>query len=176
MAEGAARVQPERSQLLRQLRSLLPRLADPLEIVAEQILGLDSLIDFVAKDRRGQVVLVVLADRGSDLRALADCLAQRSWVEPGELWLALQLGLRRARRSLWRPNSARAIAAAEASETVIVWDLPPHPGRGSVEVLVDLLNPRKLDPGREARRLAISNRPPPGGLRRLSPSQRGERA
>jgi hypothetical protein len=97
MSEGAARVQPERSQLLRQLRSLLPRLADPLEIVAEQILGLDSRIDFVAKDRRGQVVLVFLADRGSDLRALADCLAQCSWVEPrvGDwLKLAPQLGLR----------------------------------------------------------------------------------
>ena len=59
--------QPARSETLRKLRSLLPKLPDPLEIVAEQILGLESRIDFAAKDPRGQVVLVFLADRGSDL-------------------------------------------------------------------------------------------------------------
>ena len=97
MIEGSARVHPERSKRLRQLRSRLPKLADPLEIVAEQILGLESRIDFVAKDRRGQVVLVFLADRGSDLGLLADSLAQRSWMEPRVAdWLKLapQLGLR----------------------------------------------------------------------------------
>lgn len=83
--------------MLRQLRGLLPKLADPLEIIAEQILGLESRIDIVARDRRGQVVLVFLAEPGSDLRLLADALAQRSWVEPRVAdWLKLapRLGLR----------------------------------------------------------------------------------
>ena len=97
MAEGPALARPERPEMLRQLRNRLPRLADPLEVVAEQILGLESRIDFVAKDRRGQVVLVFLAEPGSDLLLLADSLAQRSWLEPRVAdWLKLapQLGLR----------------------------------------------------------------------------------
>ena len=65
---------PDRARLLRQLRNRLPKLPDPLEIVAEQILGLESRIDFVAKDQRGQVVLVFLADPGSDLGLLAEYL------------------------------------------------------------------------------------------------------
>ena len=88
---------PARSETLRQLRSRLPKLPDPLEIIAEQVLGLESRIDFVAKDSRGQVVLVFLADRGSDLGLLADSLAQRSWMEPRVAdWvkLAPHLGLR----------------------------------------------------------------------------------
>jgi hypothetical protein len=89
--------QPARSEMLRQLRSRLPKLPDPLEIIAEQVLGLESRIDFVAKDPRGQVVLVFLADRGCDLGLLADSLAQRSWMEPRVAdWvkLAPHLGLR----------------------------------------------------------------------------------
>jgi len=86
-----------RSETLRRLRSRLTKLPDPLEIIAEQVLGLESRIDFVAKDPRGQVVLVFLADRGSDLGLLADSLAQRSWMEPRVAdWvkLAPHLGLR----------------------------------------------------------------------------------
>jgi hypothetical protein len=97
MTERPRTAHPERSELLRRLRSRLPKFADPLEIVAEQILGLESRIDFVARNQRGQVVLVFLADRGSDLRLLADALAQRSWMEPRVAdWLKLapQLGLR----------------------------------------------------------------------------------
>jgi len=149
MSEGPARVPPERSQLLRQLRSLLPRLTDPLEIVAEQILGLDSRIDFVAKDRRGQVVLVSLADRGSDLRALADSLAQRSWVEPrvGDwLKLAPQLGLRPelgVRVLLLASHlDPRTIAAARSVEGPVI-DLGlcrPIPNGAGIEIWVDLLD------------------------------------
>jgi hypothetical protein len=123
MIDGLLPAHPERSELLRCLRSRLPKLADPLEIVAEQILGLESRIDFVAKDQRGQVVLVFLADRGSDLGLLADSLAQRSWMEPRVVdWLKLapQLGLRPelgVRVLLLAPHlDPRTIAAARSVE------------------------------------------------------------
>jgi hypothetical protein len=145
MAEGSARV---RSQRLRQLRSRLPKLPDPLEIVAEQILGLESRIDFVAKDRRGQVVLVFLADRGSDLGLLAEALAQCSWMGPRVAdWvkLAPQLGLRPqlgVRGLLLASHlDPRTIAAAKSVEGPVV-DLgicrPVSNGAGT-EILIDLL-------------------------------------
>lgn len=123
MAEGPPRAGPARQQLLRLLRSQLAKLPDPLEIVAEQILGLDSRIDFVARDRRGQVVLVFLADRGSDLGLLADSLAQRSWIEARVrdwLKLAPELGLcpdLGVRVLLLAPHlDPRTIAAARSLE------------------------------------------------------------
>jgi len=148
MIEVLARAHPERSELLRQLRIRLPKLADPLEIVAEQILGLDSRIDFVAKDPRGQVVLVFLADRGSDLALLADSLAQRSWMEPRVAdWLKLapQLGLRPelgVRVLLLASHlDPRTIAAAKSLEGPII-DLGvcrPVPNGAGIEILVDVL-------------------------------------
>jgi hypothetical protein len=138
-----------RSELLRRLRSRLPELADPLEIVAEQILGLDSRIDFVAKDRRGQVVLVFLADRGSDLGLLADSLAQRSWMEPRVAdWLKLapQLGLRPelgVRVLLLAPDlDPRTVAAAKSLDGAGI-DLGicrPVVGGAGIELLVDVLD------------------------------------
>jgi hypothetical protein len=149
MIEGSVRVHPERLQLLRRLRSRLPKLADPLEIVAEQILGLDSRIDFVAKDRRGQVVLVFVADRGSDLGLLADSLAQRSWMEPRVAdWLKLapELGLRPelgVRVLLLAPQlDPRTISAAKSLEGLRI-DLgicrPVSNGAG-IEILIELLD------------------------------------
>ena len=148
MIEGSARVHPERANLMRLLRSRLPKLPDPLEIVAEQVLGLESRIDFVAKDRRGQVVLVFLADRGSDLRLLADSLAQRSWMEPRVAdWvkLAPQLGLRPQLgvRVLLLASQLdpRTIAAAKSVEGPVI-DLGicrPVPNGAGTEILIDLL-------------------------------------
>ncbi len=127
MAERPLQARPERAAILRQLRNLLPKLTDPLEVVAEQILGLESRIDFVARDRRGQVVLVFLAEPGSDLRLLADALAQRSWMEPRVAdWLKLapQLGLRPelgVRLLLLASRfDPRTIAAAKGSEGPLV--------------------------------------------------------
>ena len=137
-----------RAELLRQLRGLLPKLPDPLEIVAEQILGLESRIDFVAKDPRGQVVLVFLADRGSDLGVLADALAQCSWMEPRVAdWvkLAPQLGLRPqlgVRVLLLASHlDPRTIAAAKSVEGPVIglgiWR--PVPTGAGTEILVELL-------------------------------------
>jgi hypothetical protein len=127
MIEGSPRAHPERLQLLRRLRSRLPKLADPLEIVAEQILGLDSRIDFL----------------------LADSLAQRSWMEPRVAdWLKLapELGLRPelgVRVLLLAPQlDPRTISAAKSLEGLSV-DLgicrPVSNGAG-IEILIELLD------------------------------------
>lgn len=148
MAEGPARTDPERQDLLRLMRSQLPKLPDPLEVVAEQILGLDSRIDFVARDRRGQVVLVLLADRGADLRLLADSLAQRSWIEPRVrdwLKLAPQLGLRPelgVRVLLLAPHlDPRTIAAAKSLEgpTIDLGLCRPVSNGAGIEILIEVL-------------------------------------
>jgi hypothetical protein len=147
MIEGPARAHPERSKLLRELRGRLPKLPDPLEILAEQILGLESRIDFVAKDRRGQMVLIFLAEPGSDLGVLADCLAQHSWMEPRVAdWvkLAPHLGLRPqlgVRVLLLAPQlDPRTIAAAKSVGRAVI-DLGicrPGPNGAGVEILIDV--------------------------------------
>jgi hypothetical protein len=116
--------------------------------VAEQVLGLESRIDFVAKDRRGQVVLVFLADRGSDLSLLADSLAQRSWMEPRvadwvklapQLGLLPQLGVRVLLLAFHL--DPRTIAAAKSVESPVI-DLGicrPIPNGAGFEILIDLL-------------------------------------
>ncbi len=147
MIEGSPPKQPERPELLRLLRTRLPEFRDPLEIVAEQILGLESRIDFVAKDQRGQVVLVFLADRRSDLTLFANALAQCSWMEPRVAdWLKIapQLGLRPelgVRALLLSPRlDPRTVAAAKSVEHPIV-ELgtcrPVSDGAG-VEIQIDL--------------------------------------
>jgi hypothetical protein len=147
MIEGSVPELPERSELLRRLRSCLPKLADPLEIVAEQILGLESRIDFAAKDQRGQVVLVFLADRGFDLTVFANALAQCSWMEPRVAdWLKIapQLGLRPelgVRALLLAPHlDPRTIAAAKNLESPIIelgiWR--PVSNGARIEILIDL--------------------------------------
>lgn len=148
MIERSARRHPERIKLLRQLRSRLPKLPDPLEIVAEQILGLESRIDFVAKDRRGQVVLVFLADRGSGLGLLADSLAQRSWMEPRvadwvkiapHLGLRPQLGVRIL--LLASHLDPRTVAAARSVDGPVI-DLgicrPVANAGTGIEILIDV--------------------------------------
>ena len=144
MIEGSGSL--ERSELIRCLRSRLPKLADPLEIVAEQVLGLESRIDFVAKDQRGQVVLVLLADRGSDLGLLANSLAQCSWMEPRVAdWLKIapQLGLRPelgVRALLLAPRlDPRTIAAAKSLEgpTIELGIWHPVSNGAGVEILIE---------------------------------------
>ena len=185
MIEGSPGVHAERARALRELRSRIPKLPDPLEIVAEQILGLESRIDFVARDRRGQVVLVFLADRGSDLGLLADSLAQRAWMEPRVAdWvkLAPQLGLRPlgVRVLLLASHlDPRTVAAAKSLEGPVI-DLGicrPVPNGAAGR------NPDRrpggasagLGPRRGADRLAVPNRTPRGRVRRLSaaPPPRG---
>ena len=54
----------------------------PLRILAEDVLGADSSIDFVAVDPAGRVVLVLIGEEGEDAALLTQALAQRAWVRP----------------------------------------------------------------------------------------------
>lgn len=138
-----------RAELLRQLRSLLPKLPDPLEIVAEEILGLESRIDFVTRDSRGQVVLVFLADRGSDLGVLAEALAQCSWMEPRvadwvklvpHLGLRPQLGVRGLLLASSRLDPRTLAAAGSVEGPVIELGVcRPVSNGATTEILIDLL-------------------------------------
>ncbi len=132
MAERGAAPCADRSELITRLREELWRLEDPLEVVAERILGLEGRIDLVARDGRGQAVLVLVAESGSDRERLTDALAQRVWVEPrlaDWLQLAPGLGLRPelgARALLLAPRfdaRTRAAAAALGEHTVTLAEL-----------------------------------------------------
>jgi hypothetical protein len=72
---------------LRRARAFDP----PLRILAEDVLGADSRIDFVAVDPVGRVVLVLIGDEGEDGEVLTRALANRAWVRP-RLRDWLQLG------------------------------------------------------------------------------------
>ena len=65
-----------------EVRRALLGLSDPLDLLAEDILGLDARIDWIARDPWGGVTLVRWAAPGADLAALADLVAQRAWLAP----------------------------------------------------------------------------------------------
>lgn len=73
---------PPRPQLLEALRLRIPRLAPGLRPIAEDLLGADARIDFVAVEPSGRVVLILLGQDGEDLELIGRALAQRAWVEP----------------------------------------------------------------------------------------------
>jgi hypothetical protein len=54
----------------------------PLRILAEDVLGADSSIDFIAVDPSGRIVLVLIGEDGQDRELLTRGLAQRAWVRP----------------------------------------------------------------------------------------------
>lgn len=86
---------PERVALRGRLREALARLDERLEIVAEDVLGLESRIDVVARDARGGLVVALVAERGRDLERLADVLAQSAWLAPRvQDWLKIAPGLK----------------------------------------------------------------------------------
>ncbi len=64
------------------LRGALLRLAPPLETIAEDVLGLVSRIDLVARDPDGAVTLILVANAGEDLARLTEGFAQRAWLAP----------------------------------------------------------------------------------------------
>jgi hypothetical protein len=67
-----------------------------LRVIAEELLGADATIDWVAVDAQGQVVVVLLGHAGRELELIAAGVAQRAWVRArlrDWLKLAPNLGL-----------------------------------------------------------------------------------
>jgi hypothetical protein len=71
---------PPRDELIGQLRGRLGHAVPGLRVLAERLLGADSIIDFVALEPTGRVVLILVGDRDDDLELVARGLAQRAWV------------------------------------------------------------------------------------------------
>ena len=127
------------------LRGAPLRLTPPLEAIAEDVLGLVSRIDLVARDPDGAVTLILVASAGTDLARLGEGIAQRVWLEPRLAdWnqLAPHLGLapeRGVRLLLVAPRfdeRTRAAAAALGPDLVSLAERVP---RGDLDIDLHLL-------------------------------------
>ena len=88
---------PPRSELLPQVAARLGELVPRCRTLAEDLLGAGSRIDFVVVDPEGRAALVLVADPGEDLAAVARGIAQKAWVQArlaDWLQLAPDLGVR----------------------------------------------------------------------------------
>jgi len=88
---------PPRRELLRLLRASAAGLWPAQRVIAEEILGAETRIDWVALEPGGGVCAVLVGGAGEDLELVARALAQRAWLAPrlGDwLQIAPRLGLR----------------------------------------------------------------------------------
>ncbi len=82
MPEILVNHRPAPSDLRQRIRKSLPRLEADLQVVAEDILGHVSRIDFVARDGRGGAFVVLVSDDDADDGLLTRGLAQCAWLAP----------------------------------------------------------------------------------------------
>jgi hypothetical protein len=86
---------PPRAELLRRLRGRLGDAVPGWQLLAEDVLGAETPIDFVGAEPSGRVVLVLVGTGDDDLEGVARALAQRAWLEPRVRdWLKLAPNLR----------------------------------------------------------------------------------
>ena len=86
-----------RAELRERVRSRMAEFGGALRVIAEDLLGADATIDWIAVDAEGQVVVVLLGHAGRELELIATGVAQRAWVRArlkDWLMLAPNLGLR----------------------------------------------------------------------------------
>jgi hypothetical protein len=82
---------------VRELRLRATRLWPALRVIAEDVLGADAAIDWVALEPGGRAVVVIVGEPGQDLELVTRALAQRAWLAPrlrDWLQLAPRIGLR----------------------------------------------------------------------------------
>ena len=85
---------PPREELLRGLRSRIPDAAPGWRLLAEDILGVGSRIDFVGTQPGGRALVVLVGGHGEDLNLVARALAQCHWLaERLDDWLQLNPSL-----------------------------------------------------------------------------------
>jgi hypothetical protein len=73
---------PSQPQLVELLRPRLGEVVPSIQLIAENMLGAGSLIDFVGVEPTGRVVVILIGSEGEDLELVGRGLAQRAWVEP----------------------------------------------------------------------------------------------
>ena len=97
MAELALCDAPHRRELLRLLRASAAGLWPAQRVIAEDVLGAEAKIDWVALEPGGRACIVLVGEQGEDLELVARALAQRAWLGPrlrDWLQLAPRIGLR----------------------------------------------------------------------------------
>jgi len=97
MPELAACPAPPRRELVRELRARAGDLWPALRVIAEEVLGADATIDWVALEPGGRAVVALVGEAEQDLELVARALAQRAWLEPrlrDWIQLAPRIGLR----------------------------------------------------------------------------------
>jgi hypothetical protein len=71
---------PPRPDLVHQLRARVGELWPALRVIAEDVLGAETTIDWVALEPGGRAVVVLVGEAGEDLELVARGLAQRAWL------------------------------------------------------------------------------------------------
>ena len=120
------------------LRAALLVLAEPLEVIARDILGCGGRIDWVVRDPKGRVGLVQRAAPGRDLEAWAELVAQLAWLTPRladwhQLAPERRLDPSLPPRALLVADSFEErtrLAAASSACRVELWRLTPTPSGG----------------------------------------------
>jgi hypothetical protein len=112
---------PPRRELLRLLRASAAGLWPAQRVIAEDVLGAETRIDWVALEPGGRACAVLVGGPGDDLDLIARALAQRAWLGPRVrdwLQIAPRMGLRPeagVRALLLCPEfRSEALAAASA--------------------------------------------------------------
>ncbi|HME72337.1 MAG TPA: hypothetical protein VKM54_21090 [Myxococcota bacterium] len=85
------------AELHERVRARMAEFGGALRVIAEDLLGADTTIDWIAVDGQGQVAVVLLGQAGRELELIATGVAQRAWVSArlkDWLQLAPNLGLR----------------------------------------------------------------------------------
>jgi hypothetical protein len=88
---------PPRRELVRELRARAGELWPAQRVIAEEVLGADATIDWVALEPGGRAVVALVGEAEQDLELVARGLAQRAWLEPrlrDWIQLAPRIGLR----------------------------------------------------------------------------------
>jgi hypothetical protein len=97
MPELAFCAAPPRRELLRLLRASAAGLWPAQRVIAEDVLGAEATIDWVALEPGGRACAVMVGEQGDDLELVARALAQRAWLGPrlrDWLQIAPRIGLR----------------------------------------------------------------------------------
>jgi hypothetical protein len=154
-----------RAELQERVRARMAEFGGALRVIAENLLGADAPIDWIAVDARGEVAVVLLGQAGRELELIATGVAQRAWVSArlkDWLQLAPTLGLRpeaKVRLLLLGTRfdgTARQAAAALSDEGIELWTYRCVRNGAAGDVLLE--------------RVAGSGHPDPQGARSRSPA------
>jgi len=150
---------PARSELRQSLREQVAAMDPPLRVLASELMGATSIVDLLAVDGTGTVVVLLIGEKGEDLELFTRALAQREWVQPRlRDWVQLAPSLQinadaRVRVLLLCPSfqeetllAARGPAGRDVELGLLRWVRNGSHGAA----LVELMHPANADAPRPA--------------------------